>query len=899
MKNIFVQIFVLCAIALFPFVNINAQTDTLLVKVEPSLFKGLNISWLPRHARTWKSGNQVGYKLTRSIDGGPSITLQSGVLPKDREWFQAQTDAGFGMLPFIGEVMYDPDFQLENEGSTSALESRFGYIVYEAESNFEISSALGLGFTDSLWTDQQNTIYEVTLTENGIVSAHGQLEIKIIDSPYQQSEVAPIEYKIPDNRPLSQLLGAYDTEKTDYLVLRARAYGDSIVLRWAPNRAIAWANTIKNGYAIYRIDNEPEVPEKWSGLNSDQQRDSLIANGGYKKMLVENLKPWPEASLNRPEILSDTMALVAAHGLYGKKVTDANSDIYSAWSESEMNFGFAMLAADRSALAADLLGLRFVDRDVKPGKRYSYLIETPGIIPIAGSPYIEVHNLTDSLITPFQFSAIPADGYIRLTWPRSNEQLFSLYKLERSDNDGKTWHLRSDDALLQTHATQIPGQEDMNFFTDSVPSNYKTYYYRLKGLDGFSTWSPPAEVQAQAKDMTPNGEPFFSFAGTTALGGIALSWSVEKDTTDLAGFELTMARDIEGAYRPLGGPFNAQQKEYYYTGPIDSDLPYYFMVTAIDTAGNRHASLPVFVTVVDSIPPAAPEDLIGQVDSNGVVTLVWKQNTENDLLGYRVYFGNEQKEEFSQLTVSAQPINLYKDTIGLITMNEFIFYRIVAEDQMHNLSNFSRILALQRPDNVPPITPVMKPSKSIKEGVRLSWNPSPNIDVVRYAVYRRDPTVDTMPWNLIGLVFRDATQWTDTTAILEKQYTYTVRAQDDAALFSDYAFPVYGRQRFKGVIGSLQIVIANYEPDQKVVSLGWLLDEKSIPDELKDQDYYFFLYRKTALGGLEKYQQFQADKRAFTDRKLPENGTYTYRLKIVFADGKTGNPTEPAFVEVN
>jgi len=114
----------------------------------------------------------------------------------------------------------------------------------------------------------------------------------------------------------------------------------------------------------------------------------------------------------------------------------------------------------------------------------------------------------------------------------------------------------------------------------------------------------------------------------------------------------------------------------------------------------------VLVQPVDSIPPTSPTNVVGQIDSLGLVTLKWAANTEKDMLGYRVYRGNNRKEEYSQITVSPHQDTVYYDSVGVKNLNSTVYYQIIAVDQRFNMSKPSEILAVKKPDYIPPTQPV-------------------------------------------------------------------------------------------------------------------------------------------------------------------------------------------------
>jgi hypothetical protein len=56
------------------------------------------------------------------------------------------------------------------------------------------------------------------------------------------------------------------------------------------------------------------------------------------------------------------------------------------------------------------------------------------------------------------------------------------------------------------------------------------------------------------------------------------------------------------------------QKSYHYTGSVQTDRSYYFIVAAYDLSNNQIRSAPAYVPLVDSV-PATPRHLEGYIDS--------------------------------------------------------------------------------------------------------------------------------------------------------------------------------------------------------------------------------------------------------------------------------------------
>ena len=222
--------------------------------------------------------------------------------------------------------------------------------------------------------------------------------------------------------------------------------------------------------------------------------------------------------------------------------------------------------------------------------------------------------------------------------------------------------------------------------------------------------------------MTPPSAPAIYFAESITPNKIQLRWQMSDDNYDLDKFHILLSGSLDGDYETVATNLPGISRSYDYSNAINTNRSYYFIVVAQDTAGNQRMSLPVFVQIVDSIPPSAPTNLRGLIDSMGIATITWDQGKEEDLVGYRIYMANNPKHEFAQLTKESTPMNLWHDSIELFALDKKIYYKVVAVDRSNNFSEFSEILSLDRPDIVRPGSPASRPTSSDTRGIKLSWS---------------------------------------------------------------------------------------------------------------------------------------------------------------------------------
>ena len=150
--------------------------------------------------------------------------------------------------------------------------------------------------------------------------------------------------------------------------LLARSYGDSIVLRWAPEDYVSWQYLNAVGVNIYRIS----LPD------GKKQNDAIRFD-----TLAMNLKP---ATLERfraiyPE--TDSVAAIALGTLYSEGGFTQDQSRYGTgemgalldvYNDQQFRFGMAVLASEWRKDLAEMLAMRFVDRNVKKMAKYRYIV---------------------------------------------------------------------------------------------------------------------------------------------------------------------------------------------------------------------------------------------------------------------------------------------------------------------------------------------------------------------------------------------------------------------------------------------------------------------------------------------------------------------------------------------
>jgi uncharacterized protein len=652
--------------------------------------------------------------------------------------------------------------------------------------------------------------------------------------------------------------------------LQARFQGDSIVLRWGLNNAFAWRKLNEIGYIIERL-----------GFDASNKPET-----SFKKLNNAPLKPWTEEDWKQKTSSTDNYAMVASRALYGKtfvvaaggntksgKSTDNSINTLSqAASGEEQRFILAMMSGSFSQAAANGLALRYTDKSINKNTKYIYRVYAASASPMftCDTALFIIETKKEFTIAPVQeLSVYEGDKLISLRW--HDAEHFAGYYIERSP-DGKIFTRLSDNPYIQ-FASQNNSKDDEFTYNDTIPVNYKKYYYRIKGINIFSETSEPSDIIiAQGRDRTPPEQPFIYKAEYKGKNTAIIDWAPYTASPDLKGFFISRGEDIKGPFNVLhDNILPPATRNFTDTKVIAGGLNYY-VLTAVDTAGNIVTSLPRYVVTPDNTAPVKPTGLSGKIDKKGAVNLSWHTGKENDIEGYRIYRANAKDHVFNPIS-STVADTVFQDTITLNTLTKHVYYEIVAVDRNKNNSPYSDILELKRPDIVPPIAPVIDNFKSGDKSVEIHWVCSNSDDVMNQILYRRTKDQE---WKTIAQLAQKINIYRDTLVERNNWYEYSLEAVDDAGLHSDKSFPLNVKVYDSGVRPAVQNFNVVKSPDGKSLLLSWKYTEKG--------DYWFVIYRSVNGSDMLTYQNSKVDLRSFTDSNLTK-GTILYSIKVVYKDG--------------
>lgn len=633
---------------------------------------------------------------------------------------------------------------------------------------------------------------------------------------------------------------------------------DSIILRWVPSSIPVWQSGVKYGYVINRYT---------------IAKDKVYIPDGLSKrelLTVVPVKPVSNETFNKIA-MSDPRIAIVQEAIYGtgfQLPTEGQdfSGFIKSFQDIEVHFGFALFICDLSSVIADAAGLRFTDRNVKPGERYVYSISLSNVPDgLDIDPAVIVIDADQiNLLPPVNdLQAVFLDKKVNLQWPvMLYRGTYTAYIIEKSTN-GTDFQSVSDLPLLNI---EEDNSHDYFIYTDSLSINNQETWYRVKGISPFGEVGPPSEI-IKGKG-TPEFSAYAVIDSTQVTGNnkVFLHWRItETNSAPVKGISILWAERYAGIYKNLtSGPLSPDTRTFTDNRP---GLSNYYKVILTGKGGLSSSSFPCLVQTEDNEAPVAPSMLSGSVDSTGIVTIAWKQNPEPDLFGYKVFRANAIQEDFIAVNHDLLSSNFYYDTINLNTLTKKIYYKVAAVDKNYNNSDYSSPLELSRPDTIAPAHALIKRIDNFNSKVIISLEASPSDDIAYYCLKRVakgiNDTIKLKTWQSdLPSVYEDI-------PVGGGNYQYILETIDSSGNIS-----LFNRSIF---VPSSRLMVINLKAKQsvkgKIITLSWEIPKEVVPAKT-------LIYRCKAGDQLSIYKTLAGESLMFEDDAIEIGIEYNYRVKV-------------------
>lgn len=648
-----------------------------------------------------------------------------------------------------------------------------------------------------------------------------------------------------------------------YVNITAGVRKDSVLLRWAAASPSLWKKGKENGFVLVRYT---------------VVRDGIILENPEIKQLGV-FKPKP---LNQWEsiVQINDYAAIIAQALFGESFEVAGgkglAEIINMSQDLEQRFAMSLYAADQDFSAACMAGWGFVDKNVQRNERYLYSIRIENVANEPASVFVATDEIVE-LPKAIGLTGIWGDKSVMLIWDYGMlKNYYNSYYVERS-SDGSKFERLEGIPISNLNNKEKTASQRM-YFSDSIPDNNKTYFYRIVGVSVFGEPGPPSEPISGKGLALLRYNPHI-FTAKVIGESVEIEWEFEEAGNSLIkGFSLNQSDKSDRDFIPVLEGISPEKRKITYSHLNTTN---YFTITAIAKEGASTTSFPILVQPIDSIPPSKPLGLTGIIDSIGVVSLHWKANQEVDLLGYKVFRAQSKGEELIQMFDSALKDTMYTDSIDIYNLNSKVYYAVAALDNRYNQSDLSEVLVLEKPDLIKPIPPLITEYRIEKEGIRINWKNSPDPLAVYHRVYRKIKSEEYEPEVLLKTISDfEETSYLDTAIVRNVRYIYTVRSLKKNFLESDASNSItLFSNKAKTNLLQLDRFDAIVDKTNRLLKLKW-------QDTLKDVNYYE-VYKSEGNSKFTLWRTLGKGVKETLDTQLYVNTTYEYLIKAVFNDGTT------------
>ena len=668
------------------------------------------------------------------------------------------------------------------------------------------------------------------------------------------------------------------------LALKGRLWNGQGILRWTPSDYETWRKGIEEGYKV--------ILRKYD------------ADGALVYFHVSDpIFPVPEGQWGD---LSTNETLGLAHALLyniDESIYQGAQGAYTRKEDEENRYGFALFTADMNIQVATHLGLAYVDTLASMAEINEYQVVTSDGT-ITSLPIQLNTSETESLPQPQSLNANFGDGEVLLTWLKGNlPEYYSSYAIEYSTDGGATFTKMNSRPFVNLESEEQSAEELAHiYYRAPIDNDIAEYQFRVQGRSPFGEMGPFSEIASGQGQPDPLPLlPLITEVTELPDSSFRLEWLVDENYADsISHFNVWHYETFPGEHTVINqSGIDATARIYTHLEPDDMQ---YYRVEAVDIYGGSSYSPVALAERIDSIPPAPPTGLVGQVDTIldtiTIIRITWNPNTEADLGGYHVYRSNGPNNEFSILTNSGILTDTtYLDTIYTMAAGDLVYYKLRAHDFRGNRSEFSEMLSVERPDLMPPVPPVFgsDPSKSA-DGLSLTWINSTSHDVVSHQLQRK-VIGSQEDWEIVeekSQSQKKKESFVDPNT--DAEYWYRIVVTDDAGLQSiSDTLSVKFTPMEKSYRPPRSFDLVTQKQDDLVL-VKWLNTDL---DEVDN----FVVYRKANDGPILSIARISVEELVaviesgqsyftFEDKYCEEGNSYSYWIQACYKSGRTSNVSE-------
>ncbi len=613
-------------------------------------------------------------------------------------------------------------------------------------------------------------------------------------------------------------------------------------------------------------------------------------NEAQTEQLIQTIGEGTRA--NRLRVVTEMRELETEHLPGEIDFQNRIEDLVNRKSAEDFRTMTFLLSSFEDSLAARVLGLSATDPNVTPGQTYEYrarLANSGGLNVLSVITEITAVELTDDYEVPIHVHE--GDGELSFIWAQPDNSV-GMYVQRSFSENGPFEPLNEVIELnLRGHAYDGPQRST---FSDENLNNYRSYHYRFYGQNVFGERVLFGEASGTPRDLTPPKQPLLLQPKHESEDTVRITWQMpEQVDDDLAGFAVLRGDGTNEEFVRLHPDLTDPNLREWIDFDFNRDLDTYYAVQAVDTAGNVSNSAVLPVSYIRFNPPVRPEIGHATIGDDGSVEIIISPDPERAVDGYKIFMANDPEHEFSvvkeifgdSLVVAGQR-TVVRDSVMLNTLTRNVYYQIRAYDVHFNESEPSEVIALERPDIVPPPRPVFKNVTASTDEIELEVA-LPSVEDFRSAtLYRRTDAAD---WQQVHL-FRERellVRYTDRRLEPGTVYYYRLQAEDESGLLSGYTNPLRIQTVNRRFVEAVENLTAT--PGNREANLRWSYPANS-------GETFFVIYRRAGEGSFR--QVGRTESTAYSDRRV-RPGRYEYRVRAFRKDGNQAEMSAVVATTVN
>lgn len=627
-----------------------------------------------------------------------------------------------------------------------------------------------------------------------------------------------------------------------------------LMIRWNPTDPYIWERAHSTGYTITKYKDGEQI--RTTAIKAaDYQEKEMFTDDSYYEFIInqaiyiENVDPAIVEETYPKDSYTDARILRSRY-----EVTNYLQ---------HADFGLSMYA-----------GLGFQDTDLDNRASYKYVLKSVANL-------FEPVTLTFS-INDYQPPVVPE---LMSDWDNRRALLKWNTAEYRPWFYGYMIHMSTDDVNYSpiddnVYVNLMDTIADFQFYEKEVivDENDKTYYFRLLGHDYFGGVSKHfTQVSGKASEGIAFC-PIIHKAEQKVDNTCDIKWSMmDKFLPLVKSYNLYAAPSWEGPYlldtAGIAPTATSINREIVFGAN-------YWRLAAVDEAGEEHSSFPKLVMSRDTIAPATPTNIVANIDSNGIVNLTWDPNDEEDFIGYKVFYTHDTLLEYvlDHLEYVEEP--KHTDTLFLRTYQKYTYYKIISVDARNNRSPYSDIIAVKKPDILPPVEPNFTHGDNLKGRVVLQWNSSSSPDVMSEQLYRK-PLKSDDGWRLLKEWKTEDFEGIYIDSLLEPKitYAYILTAKDEDGNTSIPSRPITGE-----IIKSYDdFPIDNFSvtKEKKFNRISWTYPKQDV--------FEIWIYKIEDEEKPRLLRKLAPSKTSFDDPIIKKRSEYQYFLRVYFNEGEKTN----------